>query len=157
MWAAPEGIIGKHLAERTFWFFASTFIFILFANWIGLIPGVGTIGWGDRTEHGFRIQQPLFRGANADLNLTLAMALVFFASWIVWAVGEVGVRGCVIGRTSSFRRNAYYETLCCPERACPLNPLKCWSGRTNGDTNIWEVKTCKVEEIIMRFYPPSVT
>ena len=31
-----------------------------------------------------------FRGANADLNLTLAMALVFFACWIVWALREVG-------------------------------------------------------------------
>ena len=41
-----EGIIGSHLVERTFWFFASVFIFILSANWVGLIPGVGTIGWG---------------------------------------------------------------------------------------------------------------
>ena len=35
----------------------------------------------------------MFRGANADLNMTLAMALVFFACWIVWAFQEVGVRG----------------------------------------------------------------
>ena len=35
------GIIGPHLAERTFWFFATIFIFILSANWVGLIPGVG--------------------------------------------------------------------------------------------------------------------
>jgi F-type H+-transporting ATPase subunit a len=88
-----ESIIGAHLVKRTFWFFATVFIFILTANWIGLIPGVGTIGWGHQTEHGFAIAQPLFRGANADLNLTLAMALVFFACWIVWALQEVGVRG----------------------------------------------------------------
>ena len=59
----------------------------------GLIPGVGTIGWGHQTAHGFEIDQPLFRGANADLNLTLAMALVFFACWIVWALREVGPVG----------------------------------------------------------------
>jgi F-type H+-transporting ATPase subunit a len=87
------GIIGPHLAERTFWFFATIFIFILASNWIGLIPGVGSIGWGQRTSDGFRIEQPLFRGANADVNMTLAMALVFFACWIVWALREVGVRG----------------------------------------------------------------
>ncbi len=87
------GIIGPHLAQRTFWFFATIFIFILSANWIGLIPGVGTLGWGHQTAHGFRIAQPLFRGANADVNMTLAMALVFFACWIVWAFREVGVRG----------------------------------------------------------------
>jgi len=88
-----ESIIGPHLVKRTFWFFATVFIFILSANWVGLIPGIGTIGWGHATPHGFVVDQPLFRGANADLNLTLAMALVFFACWIVWALQEVGPVG----------------------------------------------------------------
>jgi len=88
-----ESIIGPHLVKRTFWFFATIFIFILSANWVGLIPGVGTIGWGHQTPHGFVIDQPFFRGANADLNLTFAMALVFFACWIVWALQEVGPVG----------------------------------------------------------------
>jgi len=88
-----ESIIGPHLVKRTFWFFATIFLFILSANWVGLIPGVGTIGWGHQTPHGFVIDQPFFRGANADLNLTLAMALVFFACWIMWALQEVGPVG----------------------------------------------------------------
>jgi F-type H+-transporting ATPase subunit a len=88
-----ESIIGRHLVERTFWFFATIFLFILAANWVGLIPGVGTIGWGHETGHGFVIDRPLFRGANADLNMTLAMALVYFACWIVWALQEVGPLG----------------------------------------------------------------
>jgi F-type H+-transporting ATPase subunit a len=90
-----ESILGRHLVARTFWFFATIFIFILAANWFGLIPGVGTIGWGHQTAHGFVIDRPLLRGANADLNMTLAMALVFFGCWIVWAFQEVGVRGVV--------------------------------------------------------------
>jgi F-type H+-transporting ATPase subunit a len=89
------GVIGQHLVGRTFWFFATIFIFILAANWVGLIPGFGTIGWGHQTAQGFRIDQPLFRGANADLNLTLAMALVFFGCWIVWANQELGPVGCL--------------------------------------------------------------
>jgi F-type H+-transporting ATPase subunit a len=88
-----ESIIGPHLVRKTFWFFATIFIFILAANWFGLIPGVGTIGWGHQSSHGFVIDQPLLRGANADLNLTLSMALIFFALWIVWAFQEVGPRG----------------------------------------------------------------
>jgi F-type H+-transporting ATPase subunit a len=88
-----EDIIGSHLVARTFWFFATVFIFILSANWLGLIPGVGTIGWGHQGVHGFKIDQPLFRGANADVNLTLAMALVFFACWIIWAIQEDGAVG----------------------------------------------------------------
>lgn len=87
------GIIGPHLAKRTFWFFATVFLFILSANWMGLIPGVGSIGWGSQTAHGFVVAQPLLRGANADVNMTLAMALVFFASWIVWSFREVGPLG----------------------------------------------------------------
>ena len=90
-----ESVIGAHLVKKTFWFFATIFLFILAANWISLVPGVGTIGWGHHTADGFVVQEPLFRGANADLNLTLAMALVFFALWIVWAVQEVGVDGMV--------------------------------------------------------------
>jgi F-type H+-transporting ATPase subunit a len=88
-----QSIIGPELVRRTFWFFATVFIFILSANWVGLIPGVDTIGWGHRTADGFVIDQPFFRGANADLNMTLAMALVFFACWIVWALQEVGPGG----------------------------------------------------------------
>ena len=88
-----EGILGPHLTERTFWFFATVFIFILSTNWAGLVPGVGSVGWGHMTSHGFKIDQPLFRGANADVNMTLAMALMFFACWIVWALREIGPLG----------------------------------------------------------------
>ena len=88
-----ENIIGPRLVKRMFWFLATIFIFILATNWVGLIPGVGTIGWGHQTPHGFVIDQPLFRGANADLNLTLAMSLVFFACWIVWSLQEAGPIG----------------------------------------------------------------
>ncbi len=88
-----EGILGRHLTEKTFWFFATIFIFILATNWAGLIPGIGTIGWGHQTPHGFKIDQPLFRGANADVNMTFAMALVFFVCWTVWAIQEIGLRG----------------------------------------------------------------
>ena len=88
-----EGIIGPTLTKQTFWFFATIFIFILTANWMGLIPGVGTIGWGQQTAHGFKIDNPLFRGANADVNMTLAMALVFFALWIYWSLKALGPLG----------------------------------------------------------------
>jgi F-type H+-transporting ATPase subunit a len=88
-----EGIIGAHLVKRTFWFFATIFIFILALNWVGLIPGVGTIGWGTSGPAGFKVEEPLFRGANADLNLTLAMALIFMVCWVVWALRELGPMG----------------------------------------------------------------
>jgi len=91
-----EGIIGHELVKKTFWFFATIFIFILFANWFSLIPGVGTIGRGVATDHGFQVSEPLLRGANADLNMTLAMAMIFFACWLVWAFQANGVGGFIL-------------------------------------------------------------
>ena len=88
-----ESVIGPHLVKRTFWFLATIFIFILATNWFGLIPGVGTIGWGHKVGDSFVIDQPLLRGANADLNLTFAMAILYFVIWIVWSIREVGVVG----------------------------------------------------------------
>lgn len=91
-----EGIIGAELVKKTFWFFATLFIFILFTNWFGLIPSVGTVGWGTAVDGHFKIQDPLFRGANADLNMTLAMALIFFACWLVWALQANGPKGFIL-------------------------------------------------------------
>ena len=90
-----ESIIGSELVKKTFWFFATIFIFILFTNWAGLIPGLGSIGWGhpDPATGAFRIDRPLFRGANADLNMTSAMALIFFVLWIIWALQANGIGG----------------------------------------------------------------
>ena len=91
-----EGVIGHDLVKKTFWFFATIFIFILFSNWVGLIPGFGTIGYGVTGEHGFHVSHPWFRGANADLNMTLAMAMIFFACWIVWALQTNGPIGFLL-------------------------------------------------------------
>jgi F-type H+-transporting ATPase subunit a len=90
-----EDIIGRDLVKKTFWFFATIFIFILFTNWFSLIPGVGTVGWGTPDETGslHHISKPLLRGVNADLNMTLAMAMIFFACWTVWALQANGPAG----------------------------------------------------------------
>lgn len=92
-----ESMIGHELVKRTFWFFATIFIFILFLNWFGLIPGVGTIGWGHHAPNGaFVVERPLLRGAGADLNLPLAMASVFFVCWLFWAVQANGPGGMIM-------------------------------------------------------------
>src|ERR1700732_855337 len=42
-----EGIVGKHMIPKVFSLLGTLFIFILAANWFGLVPGVGTIGFGE--------------------------------------------------------------------------------------------------------------
>jgi len=51
------------------------------------------MGWGHYTAEGFQLEEPFFRGANADVNLTMAMALTFFAMWIVWGLRALGPLG----------------------------------------------------------------
>jgi len=60
----------------------SIFFFILLSNWLGLLPGTGSITVG----HDF-----LFRPANTDLNLTLAMALVSVIGSHVFGFMTVGL------------------------------------------------------------------
>jgi len=89
-----ENIIGRDLVRKGFWFYATIFIFILFANWFGLIPGIGTIGWGHYDATGnFHVDRPLFRGGNADLNMTTAMSAIFFVMWFIWAIQANGFGG----------------------------------------------------------------
>src|ERR1700730_6388260 len=78
-----ESIIGRELVGKSFWFFATIFIFILFVNLFGLIPGVGTIGWAHRDPAAgiFQVDRPLLRGGNADLDMTTASAVIFFLIW----------------------------------------------------------------------------
>lgn len=88
-----SSLMGKQLATRTFWFFGSIFFFILVNNYMGLIPGVGTVGWHTEDGHGHHGFIPFLRGANADINMTSAMAVTFAILWFYWAITENGAKG----------------------------------------------------------------
>ena len=68
------------------------FLMILVANWIGLLPGVGTIGI-THVEDGHEVLVPLIRPASADLNFTLGLAIVAFIMFVYWGIKANGVRG----------------------------------------------------------------
>ena len=53
----------------------SLFLFIILNNWLGLLPGVGSIGYVIK-EHNEFLFIPYLRGATADLNTTLALAIL---------------------------------------------------------------------------------
>lgn len=88
-----EVILSRKVLLKTFWFFSAIFIFILSTNWFSLIPGVGSIGWGSVVDGRFVIETPLLRGGNADLNMTSAMAILFFFFWTIWAFKFNGIKG----------------------------------------------------------------
>ena len=87
-----EGIVGKHMIARTFPLLATIFIYILTSNYFGLLPGVGTIGFGEKVGPLAlkEVSFPLLRPASADLNMTLAIAGLFMCLWIYWTFRVTG-------------------------------------------------------------------
>lgn len=67
----------------------SFFIFILLNNWLGLLPGIGSIGM-IAVEHGEKVFVPFFRGGTADLNTTLALATIGVVASHIIGVMAVG-------------------------------------------------------------------
>lgn len=76
----------KH-AMKIFPYFLSFFLFILLANWSGLIPGFGTIGFF--RKEGF---VPLLRAATSDINVTLALALISAITTHVFSIQALGIK-----------------------------------------------------------------
>lgn len=97
-----EGIVGKELVGKVLPFLCTVFIFIVTANWFGLMPGVGTIGsvGPDGQLGAFRsakeIAIPLLRPSNADLNMTFGIAIVFMVLWFVWTMQTVGLKNFIL-------------------------------------------------------------
>ncbi|MBL9188000.1 MAG: F0F1 ATP synthase subunit A [Opitutaceae bacterium] len=78
-----EPIVGKAAFPTAFPILVTFFIFILFHNWMGLIPGVGTMGWGHDVNGHFHLTRPFIRPHNADFNGTIALAVVSFGAWLI--------------------------------------------------------------------------
>lgn len=124
-----ESAGGKSLGRRVFPLVSGLFLFIMLANYSGLLPGVGTVGiykepepateteeehadeasvytlaaagsdstqnfeTGASTEEGEEVLVPFLRPPTADLNMTLAMALVTFTAVQIFGIQAHGVVG----------------------------------------------------------------
>ena len=82
--------------------FATTFlIFIVLSNYVDLIPGVGSIGFGTPVKNSVlpfaveNVHRPIFRPPTSDANLTVAMTAIFLVMSLFWAVRYNGVFGFV--------------------------------------------------------------
>lgn len=88
----PDKKIARSIAPLAI----TIFIFILVNYWISILPGVGTI-----TLDG----TPVFRGLPADLNFTLALAIVTVIAVQVYAIKEMGI----IGNGKRYFRNPFKD------------------------------------------------
>lgn len=72
-----EVLESEKLAKKFLPLILTIFIFILSLNWVGLLPGVGAIGFY-AMDHGEAVFKSLLHPANTDLNVTIALALIAF-------------------------------------------------------------------------------
>ncbi len=106
-----ESTAGRRFGRRIFPLIGGLFIFIIVSNYSGLLPGVGTVGvWheeavksaklaaaagasGESAAQVHRVLVPLFRSPSADLNMTLAMALLSYVTFQFLGFRAHGVWG----------------------------------------------------------------
>jgi len=90
-----EGLLGlfrSAAGDKARHFFplaASFFVVILLGSWTGLLPGFGTIGIKEEL-HGTVELIPIFRGATADINTTLALALISVGAIQYYGIKSMG-------------------------------------------------------------------
>ncbi|MFH1444487.1 MAG: F0F1 ATP synthase subunit A [Candidatus Peregrinibacteria bacterium] len=86
-----HSVIGDKKQTRTFFpLVATIMIFLMLANWMGILPGVGSITiLGEHNGHIMNL--PIFRSMNADVNMTLAIALISVISTQLFGIAALGV------------------------------------------------------------------
>lgn len=95
-----KSVIGSEKnAQKVFPLILTFFIFILFSNWLGLVPGVGTIGIEDKARHAFL---PFLRAPTSDLNTTIAFAIISVMITNIFGIVAIGF-GKHIGKFISLK------------------------------------------------------
>jgi F-type H+-transporting ATPase subunit a len=82
-----DSVLGsRKKSEKYLPFIATIFVFILVSNWLGILPGVGSIGFEDAHHHFI----PFFRSPASDLNFTLALSIITVVMVNVFGVAAIG-------------------------------------------------------------------
>lgn len=76
-----ETLESEKLARRFFPLIMTIFLFLLVANELAFLPGVGSVLYGEA---------PLLRAPSADLNLTLALAVIAFFTIEITGIVALG-------------------------------------------------------------------
>lgn len=91
LYGIVESITGSAKAKIIFPLVATFFIFIVPSNWSGLLPGAGSIGFNG-ILHGKEVFIPILRGPTADINTTLALAIIAMVMVQVYGFRYQGIR-----------------------------------------------------------------
>lgn len=85
-----DSITGDREQSRRFFpVVATIFLFVILINWVEIVPGLGTIGIYEEL-HGERVLVPFIRSSSADLNFTLAIAIISVVSTQIFGIAALG-------------------------------------------------------------------
>ncbi len=85
-----DSVLGhREKSEKYLPLIATIFLLVLVSNWLGLLPGVGSLGIQTLHE-GKEIFVPIFRAPAADLNFTLALAVIAVFSVNIFGILAIG-------------------------------------------------------------------
>lgn len=86
-----DSVVGDKTQTRKFFPLVTTIlIFIVIGNWMGILPGVGSITIPG-VHDGHQMNLPLFRSMNADVNMTLALSIVSVISIQAFGFSLLGI------------------------------------------------------------------
>jgi F-type H+-transporting ATPase subunit a len=86
--------ITRGMTREIFPVAATLFFFIALSNWMGLLPGFGSVGLLEMQE-GRQVLVPFLRSVNTDLNDTIALAVFAVCSIQIFGARFLGIRGYV--------------------------------------------------------------
>jgi len=91
-----DTILGSRgLSDKYFPIVATVFLFVLLSNWLGLLPGAGSFGLEHEIiSHGetHKTIIPFLRAPGADLNFTVALALIVMVAINFFGFTAIGFR-----------------------------------------------------------------
>ena len=105
-----DTILGsRQLSEKYFPLVTTIFLFVLLSNWLGLLPGSGSLGLSHEIVHEGEsrlVLIPFLRAPSADLNFTVALAMVAMISIHFFAFTALGFKQHV-GKFFNFKNPIY--------------------------------------------------
>lgn len=90
-----QSVAGEERGKKFFPVVATIFLYVLVSNWLGLLPGFGTIGIKELHSvegHPEEALVPIFRSPSTDLNMTLSLALISVTLTQIYGAQALGIR-----------------------------------------------------------------